>query len=180
MNAENPFHAKQKSAAKKRVGAIGEELVARFLVKHGYRVNDRNYRRPWGELDVVAEKDGVIHFIEVKALSQEVSDETYRGKGLDKEGQRCETGVFVSSETPQSKSRMYIRPGIRKDRFRPEDSVGPDKTARLGRIIQTYLMEKHVSDETLWQFDVITVLLDDGNKMAKINFLKDIILERRY
>ena len=59
-----------------KVGALGEELVVQFLVKRGYKILDRNYRRPWGELDVVAERKGKIHFVEVKALSRNVSDET--------------------------------------------------------------------------------------------------------
>ena len=55
-----------------KVGALGEELVVQFLVKRGYKILDRNYRRPWGELDVVAERKGKIHFVEVKALSRNV------------------------------------------------------------------------------------------------------------
>ncbi len=64
-----------------KVGAVGEELSVRFLVKKGYDVIDRNYRRPWGELDIVAKKKGKIHFIEVKTLSYKiVSSETSKIK----------------------------------------------------------------------------------------------------
>ncbi len=153
---------------KQKVGSLGEELVAKFLMKQGYKVLDRNYRRPWGELDVVAERKGKIHFVEVKALSQNiVSDET--AKTVSKSA--------VSSETSGRESALkYVQSKVRKDRFRPEDNVNSNKTKRLGRIIQTYLMEKHVSDETDWQFDVATVLIDGETKRAKINFIEGLIL----
>jgi len=49
------------------LGREAEELVSRRLAADGYRILDRNWRRSWGELDIVAEKDSVLHFIEVKA-----------------------------------------------------------------------------------------------------------------
>lgn len=48
-------------------GAYAEQLAVNFLTKRGYQLLERNYRKPWGELDVIAEKDNVIVFIEVKA-----------------------------------------------------------------------------------------------------------------
>ncbi len=56
-------------SVKQRVGQIGEELASRFLQSNGYRINDRNYRKKWGEIDIIAEKDDMLHFIEVKANS---------------------------------------------------------------------------------------------------------------
>lgn len=60
--------------------------------------------------------------------------------------------------------------------FRPEDNVHPAKLARLSRTIQTYLMEKGVSDETEWQFDVVTVYLSLKDKTAKVEILEDIVI----
>ncbi len=48
-------------------GATAESHACHWLETLGYRILDRNWRRPWGELDIVADKDGVIHVIEVKA-----------------------------------------------------------------------------------------------------------------
>lgn len=51
-----------------RTGALGEEIAARFLERKGFRVAERNYRKPWGEIDIIAEKAGIVRFIEVKAV----------------------------------------------------------------------------------------------------------------
>lgn len=37
----------------------------------GFRVLERNFRRKWGEIDIIAEKDGTVRFVEVKAVSRE-------------------------------------------------------------------------------------------------------------
>jgi putative endonuclease len=48
------------------LGNAGEELAARWLFDHGFRVVARNLRTIYGELDIVAEKNGHVHVIEVK------------------------------------------------------------------------------------------------------------------
>ena len=47
-------------------GKSGEQLVANYLVKQGYRIISQNYRRPYGEVDIIAKKDDVVAFVEVK------------------------------------------------------------------------------------------------------------------
>ncbi len=56
---------------RKNIGRSGEEIACQFLLRKGYKIIDRNYRRKWGEIDIVAEKDDHIHFVEVKAVSRE-------------------------------------------------------------------------------------------------------------
>jgi putative endonuclease len=48
------------------VGKLGENLAANFLEEKGYHIIERNYRFGHGELDIIAEKDGMLIFIEVK------------------------------------------------------------------------------------------------------------------
>ncbi|OGG58514.1 hypothetical protein A2765_02170 [Candidatus Kaiserbacteria bacterium RIFCSPHIGHO2_01_FULL_56_24] len=52
-----------------QTGSTGEEIAAQFLQKKGFRIIARNYRKPWGEIDIIAEKEGVVRFVEVKAIS---------------------------------------------------------------------------------------------------------------
>ena len=52
-------------------GAWSENYVAQYLTEKDYLILDRNYRRIWGELDIVCKKDDLIIFIEVKANKSE-------------------------------------------------------------------------------------------------------------
>ncbi len=50
----------------RRLGALGEERAEAFLRERGYRIRERNYRCPLGEIDIVAEEGDTIVFVEVK------------------------------------------------------------------------------------------------------------------
>jgi putative endonuclease len=60
-----------KDSKRKRVGKLGEQIACEFLTKKGFRVIDRNYRKSWGEIDIIAERNGQVRFVEVKAVSRE-------------------------------------------------------------------------------------------------------------
>jgi len=78
--------AVNKKQHNKVTGDLGERIAETYLINKGFRIIERNYWRKWGEIDVVAEKEDVIHFIEVKTVSYEtkaqllhaVSHETWR------------------------------------------------------------------------------------------------------
>jgi putative endonuclease len=48
-------------------GKKSEEMAAQFLLSRGYRILERNYRTPRGELDLIALDGDVLVFVEVKA-----------------------------------------------------------------------------------------------------------------
>ena len=50
-----------------RVGSWGETAAADYLSERGYVIISRNVRTPYGEIDLVANKDGFTIFVEVKA-----------------------------------------------------------------------------------------------------------------
>jgi putative endonuclease len=53
--------------ARSQLGATGERLAAEYLESHGYQVRERNVRLPpWGEIDIVAARDGELVFVEVR------------------------------------------------------------------------------------------------------------------
>lgn len=59
---------------KQRIGDLGEDVACRFLIEKGFSIRDRNYRKKYGEIDIIAEKDKKLHFIEVKSVSRRKKD----------------------------------------------------------------------------------------------------------
>ena len=54
----------------KGLGRQAEDLACRFLRQRGYRIIERNWRSPFGELDIVARDGGMLAIVEVKARSR--------------------------------------------------------------------------------------------------------------
>jgi putative endonuclease len=64
-----------KNRTEKRIlGDLGEDIACKYLMKQGFDVIERNYLRKWGEIDIVAKKGNIVHFIEVKSVSREIID----------------------------------------------------------------------------------------------------------
>jgi putative endonuclease len=99
--------------AKRRLGDIGENIAAEFLRRRGFEILETNYLRKWGEIDIVARREGALRFVEVKS---------------------------VSGGTTQFKGRVAVPPETGE--FRPEDNMRPAKIQRLLRTMQSYMLEK--------------------------------------
>ena len=54
------------SLLKKMLGQQGEDRAAKYLVKQGYKILERNYRTRAGEIDLIALDRGEVVFVEVK------------------------------------------------------------------------------------------------------------------
>jgi len=131
------------------LGQIGEEIACKFLVKHGFKVICRNYRKKWGEIDIIAEKQEIIHFIEVKSVSCESLDSVSR----EKDAYRPEDNLH-----PQ-KIRRLSRV-IQTCLMEMEDS-DPSMSE---------------SDEIEWQFDVLCVYISMEKRVGRVKILEDIVL----
>ncbi len=50
----------------RKVGKEGEKIAAKLLEDKGYKIIERNYYTRFGEIDLIASKNGVLTFVEVK------------------------------------------------------------------------------------------------------------------
>ena len=133
---------------KRALGDLGEDIACKFLIKKGFDIIERNYWKKWGEIDIIAKKSNIIHFIEVKSVSREILPD------ISLVGQTRET----------------------TDIYRPEDNLHPWKLKRLSRVIQIYLAGKTISRETDWQFDIITVYINKKDRISRVFMLENVIL----
>jgi putative endonuclease len=120
---------------RKAVGRIGESIAAQFLERKGFTIIDRNYRKPWGEIDIIAQKGSIVRFVEVKTLSRESMPDVSRemsdyrpeeqvhpaklrkiartaemymnGKRDGREYQIDVVGVFLNMRTRQARCRLF-------------------------------------------------------------------------
>lgn len=65
------------SLHQQNIGHIGEDLATDFLRQKGYRIVERNYYCHWGEIDLIAEHDGILVFIEVKTRTGDSKGKPY-------------------------------------------------------------------------------------------------------
>jgi putative endonuclease len=54
---------------RKQTGRRGEDIAASFLTEKGYRIIERNWRCPVGELDLIAHDQDILVFVEVRSRS---------------------------------------------------------------------------------------------------------------
>ncbi len=75
---------------REKIGAWGENIAANFLIKNGYTIVEKNKRYRFGEIDIVAEQNSVLSFVEVKTrmahswLSAEFATNTKKIKRLER------------------------------------------------------------------------------------------------
>ena len=54
---------------KRKFGDIGEKVAEKWLKSKGFTIVERNWWKPWGEIDIIAKKGNQTFFIEVKTVS---------------------------------------------------------------------------------------------------------------
>jgi len=55
----------------KEIGDLGEKIAKKYLENKGFKVIAQNYRKKWGEIDLIAVRKSVYHFVEVKSVARE-------------------------------------------------------------------------------------------------------------
>ncbi|MFK7757033.1 MAG: YraN family protein [Flavobacteriales bacterium] len=58
--------SKDNSKHNKEQGQIGEDLAAKYLTNNGYKIKAKNWRYHPYEIDIIASKEDVVVFVEVK------------------------------------------------------------------------------------------------------------------
>ena len=137
---------------KSETGRIGEDIACEYLINKGFTVIERNFRRPWGELDIVSQApDGTLVFVEVKTLR--------RGSG-----QAIQQDNSAIQELPNYLAAL-----------KQEDNLTKAKLIKLQRTSYLYANKnlKLVNDKKGWRIDLVAITLDSRNK-PNINHYENI------
>jgi putative endonuclease len=99
-----------------KTGLLGEDIACRYLKMHDFNILERNYTRKWGEIDIIATKNEILHFFEVK--SRQVGYSFFE-----------DNNKFFTEE-----------------KIRPEESMHAWKMMRLRRVVETYLINERIGN----------------------------------
>ena len=67
------------------LGKLGEEIACKYLQQEGYKIVYRNYRTRFAEIDIIAEKNNILSFIEVKTRTSQKFGEPVEAVTLAKQ-----------------------------------------------------------------------------------------------
>jgi putative endonuclease len=81
---------------KRLIGKVGELIASKYLVEKGFAIICKNWTCRWGELDLIAEKDNMITFVEVK----------YRTGPIN--GHPSEAMTYYKRKSLQRSINMYL------------------------------------------------------------------------
>lgn len=140
----------------KKVGDLGESIAVKYLKNKGFSIIERNYRKKYGEIDIVArgtfssvknpvshETMEVVHFVEVKSVSYETKEILE---------------MSVSHET-----------------YRPEELVDDFKLNQIRKTAETWISENQWNGEG--QIDVVAVHMVSREKYARVRYIEKVIME---
>lgn len=89
-------------------GTAGEDTAANYLCSQGYEIISRNFRTRRGEIDIIAHKENVLVFVEVKSLPSGNIETLAQKLNVQKQKRIVETAKCYLSNYRQY-SNDYIR-----------------------------------------------------------------------
>lgn len=84
--------------SKKETGDKGEDYAVKYLKKHGCKILQRNYRKKFGEIDIIAKSKDYILFVEVKTRHTNPYTQPYEAVDLRKQQKIIKTSLAYLSE----------------------------------------------------------------------------------
>jgi putative endonuclease len=91
---------RDKQTYQQRIGELGEGLAADYLRSEGFNLLERNYHSRYGEIDLVAEKDHCIVFVEVKTRTSQTFGLPEESVTPEKLARIFDTALFWMQEHP--------------------------------------------------------------------------------
>ena len=128
------------------IASLGEDVACDYLKKKGYKIIERNFRKKYQEIDIIA----------IQGSTRST------GSGQAKLTPGGSTLVFVEVKTRRSNSFGS-----------PFESIAPWKLKHLVRLAQFYKqLHPHLPD--FMRIDAIGIILSSNNKLEKLEHLENI------
>lgn len=137
-----------------KTGNLGEKITASYLQKQGFTIVEQQYKRKWGEIDIIAQKGALIHFIEVKSVTHETKADLEYAVSFPVQGLSVQD---------------------RHETWQPEDLVHKHKQRQLKRIIETWIAQERYTGNI--QVDVVVVRIVPRETYASVKMIENVVFE---
>jgi len=131
---------------KSEIGKIGENIAAKFLENRGFNIIERNFKKNWGEIDIIArDRRGVLVFVEVKSMK------------------------VVNAGYSNNNHENY-------NNLKPEDNLTRSKSEKLKRTAGLYagFNEKLIKNKLGWRIDLIAIQIPMTKAIGDDYLLKNL------
>ena len=128
------FHDKQSNI---KIGTIGEDLACEYLKNNGYKIIKRNFRRPYGEIDIITTKGSGLVFFEIKTLKMR------QNNTANNDNDAADGGLV------------------------PEDNLTSAKLIKLKKICEMFAVKhpELFSEDDGWQIDLLAIYYPEDSKI---------------
>lgn len=92
---------------KRKIGNIGEKYSQKYLKKSGYKIASTNYSTKFGEIDIVAENEKYIVFVEVKTRKENSLYAPVLAVTKQKQQRIMKTAYLYLKEYPTNKNIRF-------------------------------------------------------------------------
>jgi putative endonuclease len=97
-------------------GRVAEDAAALWLEEHGWKVLDRNVRRPFGELDIVVLKGPTLGFVEVRSHTGDYLDWATDSINVEKQDKvRRMANWYLEMHPTIGREAIFIAVGVKLD-----------------------------------------------------------------
>lgn len=95
------------TSPKHQLGATAENAAARFLQAQGYGIVAQNFNSPYGEIDVIAVKDQLLLFVEVRHRKAKAQVSAAESVTLAKQRKIIRTAEFFLQQVQASSYQHF-------------------------------------------------------------------------
>lgn len=113
---------------KSKIGKAGEDYCCKYFQKSGYEIIARNYHSRYGEIDVIAQNESFVVFVEVKTRIEGSPVKAIEAVDASKRKKLMLTAAFYVSKNETSKQPRFdifevIHNGTRLVKFRNNENA---------------------------------------------------------
>lgn len=94
---------------KRKIGSYYEEIAIKYLREQGYEILEQNYRNSYGEIDIIAKRDNVIIFAEIKYRTSNLYGDPLEAVDKRKQHRITQVALYYYMKNGYSEEKVPCR-----------------------------------------------------------------------